>query len=430
MIAFATLFLGLVLGVQTVEVMTSDDVARVELLLDGRPLAALEGRPWRVEVDLGTELAPRTLEAAGYDGEGREIARTTQWLNVARPPAELEILLEPGENGNGAVARLSWDSIAGATAPVVRATFDGAELPIADPRRIELPAHDPRQLHFLRVEAAFGDHLGTVAERVLGGTYADQLSAQLTAVAVHLTARGDLPAPAALNGWVTVDGEPAPVLAVDAGPADLIVVRDPSAQPILDTMTAAGRGRSGGSALRYVARLKGDQRVRFLSPWARPVPREGYSMSLFEPSEELTPHDGGLCWLLTRVRPRHAAADGRRLADAVAAAGMMAAGGARPRAVLLVLGPEPSDASALPPEAVRGYLEALRVPLVVWHVGGADATAWGAEESVDSVASMERAVKSLRRLLERQRILWVEGVHLPQAIGLGAPARGRIELAS
>lgn len=423
MIAFATLFLGLVLGVQTVEVMTSDDVVRVELLLDGRPLALIEAPPWAVEVDLGTELAPRALEAAGYDAAGREIARATQWLNVPRQPAELEILLEPGESGRGAVARLSWDSIAGTAAPSVRATFDGIDLPVADPRRIELPAHDPRQLHFLRVEATFDEHVGTVAERVLGGTYADQLSAQLTAVPVHLTARGDLPSAAALDGWVTVDGEPVPVLAVDAGPADLIVVRDPSAQPLLDSLAAPG------SALRYVARLKGDQRIRFLSPWARPVPRNGYSMSLFEPSETLTARDGGLHWLLTRVRPRHARADGQRLADAVASAGMMAAGGGHPRAVLLVLGPDPVDRSALTPEAVRGYLQALRVPLVVWSVAGGEGTVWGRPEAVDSIASLERAAASVRRLLERQRILWVEGVHLPQRIGLAERALARVALA-
>jgi hypothetical protein len=436
-IAFATLFLGLVLGVQTVEVMASQDVARVELLLDGRPVAAIEHPPWRTVVDLGTALEPKILEAVGRDGRGREIARSTQRLNLPRPPAELELLLEPGEEGRGSVARLSWDSIAGQTEPTIRAWFDGAELPVVDTRRLELPAHDPRQLHFLRVEATFTEHLGTVAERVLGGTWADQLSAQLTAVPVHVSGNAELPAARQLDDWLTVDGKGAPVLAVDDGPDDLIVVRDLSAQPLLDGLASLDRSvsfafRSGSvrqsPSLRYVAPLKGDQRLRFLAPYARQVADTHHTTSLFEPSEAFTAHDGGLYWLLTRVRTTTSPPEGQRLADAVAAAGMMAAGGSRPRAVLLILGPDAVDRSGLDPETVRGYLESLRVPMVVWSLGGAGTPSWGPTEAIESLTSLERATKAVRRLLDRQRILWIEGIHLPQRIELSARAAESVHL--
>lgn len=426
MIAFATLFLGLVLGVQTVAVMTSQDVSQVEVRLDDRSLVVLDEPPWRAPVDLGDTLEPRMLTAIARDGEGREIARTEQALNLPRPPAELELLLEPGTDGRGAVARISWDSIASTDRPTVTATFDGVELPVTDSHRIPLPGHDPARLHFLRVDAVFGEHISTYAERVLGGTYADRLSTELTAVPVRLTGRAALPPAEGLEGWVRVGGEAAAVLAVDEGPADLIVVRDVSAQPVLDDFGRTGRNGSR----RYVARLKTDQRVRFLSPFARPVPHPGYSMSLFEPSESLTAHDGGLFWLLTRIRPRHGADEGQRLADAVAAAGLTAAGGSRPRAILLVLGPEPRDRSTLGADGVRHYLESLRVPLVVWSVGGDTAAAWGQAERIDSLSALERASKALRRDLERQRILWVEGVHLPRSIELTERARGILEPAT
>lgn len=437
MIAFATLFLGLVLGVQTVEMMASDDVARVEILLDGRPVAAIEHPPWRTAVDLGSALEPRILEAVGLDRHGKEIGRSAQRLNLPRPPAELEVLLEPGEDGRGSVARLSWDSIAGETEPTIRAWLDGVELSVVDTRRLELPAHDPRQLHFLRVEATFTEHLGTVAERVLGGTWADQLSAQLTAVPVHLAGRADLPAVRQLDGWLTVDGQGVPVLAVDDSPADLIVVRDLSAQPLLDGLASLDRSlsfafRSGSvrqaPSVRYVAPLKEDQRVRFLAPYARQVADIDHTTSLFEPSETFTAHDGGLYWLLTQVRTRTSPPDGQRLADAVAAAGMMAAGGSRPRAVLLILGPDPVDHSGLDAETVRGYLESLRVPLVVWSLGGPAVPPWGPAEALESLTSLERATKAVRRLLDRQRILWIEGVHLPQRIELSARAAESVHL--
>jgi hypothetical protein len=98
-IAFATLFLGLVLGVQPVEVMVAPEVERVDLLLDGTLARSLAGPPWRVPCDLGPLLTPRRLEAVAYDAGGRELGRTAQWLNLPRPPAETEWMLEEGDGG-------------------------------------------------------------------------------------------------------------------------------------------------------------------------------------------------------------------------------------------------------------------------------------------------------------------------------------------
>lgn len=58
MIAFASLFLGLILGPRPMEVVVGDEVAAVELLLDGRSLGMLREPPWRFETDFGNELAP------------------------------------------------------------------------------------------------------------------------------------------------------------------------------------------------------------------------------------------------------------------------------------------------------------------------------------------------------------------------------------
>ena len=63
MIAFASLFLGLFLGVKPVEMVVGEGVAAVELRLDGRSMGTLRGAPWRRELDFGSELAPRHLEA-------------------------------------------------------------------------------------------------------------------------------------------------------------------------------------------------------------------------------------------------------------------------------------------------------------------------------------------------------------------------------
>src|SRR3712207_6811282 len=99
MIAFATLLLGLISGVYPIEVTVSGPVAAVEFTLDGAPAGRIEGPPWIARVDLGPDLRPRVLTAHALDAEGREVAQVTQWLNLPRPPAEVDIVLEKGPEG-------------------------------------------------------------------------------------------------------------------------------------------------------------------------------------------------------------------------------------------------------------------------------------------------------------------------------------------
>ncbi|MGH9464613.1 MAG: hypothetical protein ACRD0X_03135, partial [Thermoanaerobaculia bacterium] len=246
MIAFATLFLGLVLGVQPVEVMVAPEVARVDLLVDGELRQRLVVPPWRVPCDLGETLAPRRLEALAFSADGRELGRVAQWLNLPRPPAEAQVLLEGGEEGRGVVARLSWDSVADRDPTTIEVAFDGRPLVIADPRRFLLPDHDPEQLHFLRAELTFEGGASSVLEATFGGTYADRIERDLTGVPLALDRDRELPDAAGMTGWLSRDGETLEVVAVDAGPADVLIVRDQGAQPDLDALAApAGLRRSG-----------------------------------------------------------------------------------------------------------------------------------------------------------------------------------------
>jgi hypothetical protein len=62
MISFTSLFLGLVLGAQTIQVAVADGVDRVDLHLDGQIIGSLDTEPWSLEHDFGSELAPESLE--------------------------------------------------------------------------------------------------------------------------------------------------------------------------------------------------------------------------------------------------------------------------------------------------------------------------------------------------------------------------------
>jgi hypothetical protein len=88
--------------------------------------------------------------------------------------------------------------------------------------------------------------------------------------------------------------------------------------------------------------------------------------------------------------------------------------------VVLILGEELPDGSAISPDAARRYLEALQVPLSVWSVArtGGETTPWGEVVDVSNLPAFERAVRALVRSLDRQVIAWIGGRHLPQTIEL------------
>jgi hypothetical protein len=48
---------------------------------------------------------------------------------------------------------------------------------------------------------------------------------------------------------------------------------------------------------------------------------------------------------------------------------------------------------------------------------------WGEIRDVSNAAQLERGIRSLANLLDRQSIVWVEGFHLPQQIVLSADTR-------
>jgi hypothetical protein len=83
-ISFATVLLPLVMGLQPVDLVVTDRVATVEVLLDGQEVARLQGPPWSIEADLGDDLVPHRLEAVAFDGSGLEIGRARQWINRSR----------------------------------------------------------------------------------------------------------------------------------------------------------------------------------------------------------------------------------------------------------------------------------------------------------------------------------------------------------
>ena len=438
MITFASLILALVVGVHPVEVLVADEVTRVEIRLDDELVGVLEGEPWLLPCDFGPELEPHHLVAVALDGSGQELGRTEQWINVPRRPAEAGVVLDQGGGGEGAVAHLTWDTLAGHDPVAVEVTFDGTPLLVENPRRIPLPPFDPDQIHFLRVEIRFPGGSEAVVETTFGGIYADQVNTELTAVPILVDRPRTLPSAEKMEGWFVQGKRPLPVLAVDRGSSEIVVVRDLEAQVDLEQMATdfVRRPNTSGSRrfslpsnkdlLRAAATLDQKQRLRIVSPFAERQERQGYGLRLFPPSQDFMRSDGGLLWLLGRTKPPLRPLEEQRLAEAVAAAAISAAMQNRRRAVVLVLSAKASDSSQLSPQQVRGYLTSLRVPLAVWTTEEAmeSDTAWGPAASVSSVNRLEKAFAGVKRDIDRQRIVWLEGIHLPQSISLSPAAKG------
>lgn len=414
MIEFATLLLGgLIVGLQPVELIVHETVETVEVRLDGEVAAMLERPPWQVEIDFGAALAPRALEAVALDREGRELDRARQWVNLSPQPAQASLVIDRGRNGVGAVARVGWESLAVDSEPrTVVAYFDGRKLPVEDPRAIALPAHDPDQTHHLRVELKFSDLLRCTAEAIFGGVFGDRVSTELTALPIVVDKGVEPSSPREVEGWFAVGDEPLGVHAVETALAEIVIVRDLEARSHLKRLTSRGGP--------FSLSLKKDHRVRFVSTCSREILRRGYRHLLYPLSQTYAAKDGGLLWLLTRDQPAGCPLASQSLANAVAVAGLVANQSGARRAVVLVAGSRPRDASNLRPEQVRSYLRDLRVPLLVWNPVPGDtlAGAWGPATDISHEKRLTGAFGDLRRLLRRQRIVWLEGLHLPQTVNL------------
>ena len=118
---------------------------------------------------------------------------------------------------------------------------------------------------------------------------------------------------------------------------------------------------------------------------------------------------------------------GQRLADAVVVAGLEAAKGNGRRAVVLILGPNAKDEGLLGAEEAKSFLTRLGVPLQVWSAGrkhSREAVRWKAQRVLSDTWEVEGAVHELLEAAARQRIVWVEGSHLPQDVEIGPLAKG------
>lgn len=427
MVTFVSLFLGIVFGVHPVEVLVGEEVAAVEIRLDGELVGRLEGEPWKADCDFG-ELEPRELVAISYDADGRELDRARQWVNLPQPWAEVGVVLEKDEDGRVQAARLTWESTVGADPVAVDASLDGEPLAAPDPHRIVLPPTEAQELHFLRVRLEFPRDVSAVRELPFGGTFSGETAGELTAVLVRSEAKRLEPSD--LEGRLFADGKPLQVVGVEQGPAEVVLVPDPAyVEKDLPPLLRGSLRQLGG---RYNRDYPGPLRQAFdqvltlrkgtSARWTWPVPEASSSgtYDVFSPSQPFNLARQGMLRLLASVGTPEGRGSGQRLADALAAAARTTSRERGRRAVVLLLSSQPQDHSQLSPTQARHYLATLQAPLHVWWPDKqlpADSP-WGADGSTFSLAALTKAVRRLQDDLDAQWVVWVSGLYLPHRIEL------------
>jgi len=458
------MLLGLTVGVHEVAVEVAPEVAVVELRLDGVEAGRMVGPPWRLGLDFGRELQPQRLTATARDAGGSVVGEAEQIVNLRPGLARTSLVFERNAAGRAAAVRVIPHSPTGSAVEVATVTLEGVALAVDDSGRAELPAAEGATPRFVAAEVVFADQTTARAEAVFGGVFGEEVVSELTAV--PLDAPGRAPALETLDQHLRVGGSPPRIAAVEEGPVELVAVVDRSAWPHLRSwgqelasrlrVSSRGLPRRGEDgevvqrwerlpeATRREGALRPGDRLSFVRPSPEPIAAvggdAGVDPALLHRTRPTGDESGGLHWQLATIRLPDSGRP-QALADAVAAAGRWAAESGRRRAVLLVLGPWPDDASAFEVAAVRRFLGRLRVPLVVWYVERAGqgraqrdardekraavAAAWGPlNDDVAGVGDLLAACRGLRDLVDRQRVAWVEGAWLPGEVTLATGETG------
>ncbi len=423
MIAFQTLFLGLVFGFGPVRVMVSPPAVSAEVFLDGASLGTVRAAPWEVGCDFGNSPLPHELVAVGRDAKGNEVARVRQSVNLPRPSAEARVLVEAGADGTPAFARLAWHTIDNAQPKRFDVTLDGQQLQVKDPERIPLPRIDFKRTHFLAVEVVFPNGVVARTETSLGGDVEANAATALTAVAVVMRPGRTLPPVEAMQGWFRSGARPLRVVGVEEGHTDAVIVFDQDSAQRFRGITPPNPFSAAMTTTIPIQSSNGGNRLYGL--WAVPQKPQGGGAGapgLFPMSIPLDTDVDDLRTLIFRFNFPAAPPRQQQLANAVATAGMQAAALNRRRAVVLIVGEAPSDASTISVTAARAYLESLDVPLFVWtpdrRIAGLALPGWGVPDDTSTDLQLQGAVTRLQNALAAQRIVWLAGSVLPQSVTL------------
>ncbi len=391
-VIFLSFFLGLITGTQTIELQAGPDVKSVRIELGGKEVARMEKAPWSVKIDFGRAFTPSRLTAIAYDSDRKELARTSQLINLSRPPAEVEIVIR-SEGKRPVEAQLVGGHRLHKSPKSAKLFLDGTGVRLGRDFRAQLPKTDWSRPHVLSAEMEFED--GEIAKREMAieAGFSGSTGSELAPMLVTMIADKQ---PDNIDGCFSSGGVALRATAIEKGDAFVVMVKDPGARVSLLPPNEL--------------RLDTDTAERILWPVTRPFNAPGEPTAIAFPQSVNHGKVPTVMWLLTqRLSPAPAATEPRQFADAVAVAALATLEHGRRRAVVLLVSKTP-DRSLYTSPIVRRYLEDTGVPLFVWSVDGPRpdlASDWGQIDDISTLAGIEAAAARLNGSLTQQRIVWV-----------------------
>jgi hypothetical protein len=416
MVEFVTLFLRLTMGLQMVEVVVDHPrVDHVTFEMDGEVVAQVDQPPWKAECDFGSRPKPTLLEAFAFDEDGRLLESARQMVNVPQPSVEVRLVLERDDEGLPVAVRVISESHDLARPAEIVVMMGGRLLRPAGENRFVIPPVDVAMRHLVVADVEFPG--GTVVQSVMafGGSWGSQASIEVTAVAIERDDDLVVPTPDDLEGCLTARSKPVAPLAVERGGYRMYVVKSATAAVALRQFHLV-RPRIEASGDAETAEFRDDG---FVLVSSRPLSETTAPVNVYPRSKALTFDDEGLVWVAKALninaplRAQH-----ELLGEAVATAGLHAAGTGSPRMVVLFLHANDPEMGRLSIAGARRFLDDLGVPLEVVSVVE-DTPDVGPASRVRDTRELERLERRFEERLDRQLIVWVEGIHLPTDIEVG-----------
>ncbi len=409
---------GLLIGLFPVIVDLGGRPEPAELLLDGRPACTIPARAPACTVDLGPDPVLHLLELVRKDKAGRVTESVRRWVNKPGVEAEVRAAGRCEKKTRVCDFTVTWAHPARLDPASLTVALDGVTVArsVVSTLRVPFPRGSTPQV--VTADATFPDGRRATFTQLLQGSYPEKAEASLQAIPIVLqpgVRDEELAASLQEEGW--------PVRAVEQGGFELVFVVEPGAfGSSTNVGTTALKAQSAtllGDAERIRVIVANDSLTAFdvlqeASTPARQLPGAGTGGPTgidkwqLEAVPKTQPRRGQESWLRRLfLAPLNAPALRRlRTSDAVAVAGYDLGGSSRRRAVVLIAGSERTDESTFSPEQAQAYLGQTFVPLFVWRATAGSASDW---PQGSPLRLLGQDMTELRRDLDHQRIVWLEG---------------------
>ena len=417
-----TFSVGVVAGKHLVEVDLGPTGKPAELYLDGELVCSPDPANPSCLVDMGKAPRVQLLELIRRNTAGDEVARAERWINRPGQEAELSMRLTDRTNDGACGGRVIWLHPLKQHPVRLDVTHNGRRLRITeDGRSFAFPCPDPQEPNMLVASAIFPDGSRAGAVTMTGGFGGRE---GVTVTAVPLTGRN----PGLTTCVALTAGLGPSAAAIEDTGFEVVFVLDPFASYRGVVDTPGGHGQRGNAWRRSEASLFDAEKIWFVTPDTELRRMNAFGSNTYRGFQSSS---GTANWLTNLfevgMRPHKGEI---RLADAVAASGLVAAAGPRRRAIVLILGNRADrDDSLFSAEQAQAYLAEIAVPLLVIRTAKVRDDGWPAGVKVHNMQSLATTLEALKERLDRQCIVWFHGEqnlnHIADALPQGVAIAGR-----